>query len=291
MTKNSHCRFASMARLLGILCIALLTLQGCAHQPATLVPLTDATQIGELYPGFLKGYLAPDALPDSLVLLPPPPAMDSTAGKADEAIYLDTRTLASGPRGELATRDANLRFPASLGAYACATGMEIDPARSPQLATLLRRSFSDAALATYKAKNHYQRTRPFVANHAHTCTPEDEEMLRKDGSYPSGHSAIGWVWALILTELVPDRTTEIQARGFAFARSRVVCGAHWSSDTVQGMLIGSATYARLQADPTFLAQLQAAKAEVDELRRQPQSLARDCAGEADALRLDTRIAP
>lgn len=286
--KMTSKKLVSIICTLGIVCVAL---QGCVHQRSEPVPSTDMAKIGELFPGFPKGYLAHDALPDSLAILPPPPATDSAAGKADEAAYIATRALADGPRGEVATRDADLRFPRSLNAFACATGFEVDPNRSPQLATLLQRSFSDAAVATSRAKNHYQRTRPFVAHDAHTCFPQDEAMLKKDGSYPSGHSAIGWVWALILSELVPDRTTAIQERGFAFARSRVICGAHWASDTVQGMLVGSATYARLQADPTFLAQLQAAKAEVGELRGQPQPVTRDCAAEAEALRLDDRAAP
>ena len=37
----------------------------------------------------------------------------------------------------------------------------------------------------------YQRARPFVENGAPTCTPEDEADLRGNGSYPSGHTAIG----------------------------------------------------------------------------------------------------
>jgi membrane-associated phospholipid phosphatase len=35
------------------------------------------------------------------------------------------------------------------------------------------------------------------------CTPELDAALRKDGSYPSGHVAIGWGWALILAKSRP----------------------------------------------------------------------------------------
>jgi acid phosphatase (class A) len=63
---------------------------------------------------------------------------------------------------------------------------------------LLRRTMGDASLATSKAKNQYKRVRPFVALNAHTCTPQDEAFLAKNGSYPSGHSSIGWAWALVL---------------------------------------------------------------------------------------------
>ena len=36
-------------------------------------------------------------------------------------------------------------------------------------------------------------------------------------------SAIGWTWALTLSEISPDQTDAILARGRAFGESRVVC--------------------------------------------------------------------
>ena len=44
-----------------------------------------------------------------------------------------------------------------------------------------------------------------MVNQMATCTPAEETMLREDGSYPSGHNAIGWAWALILAEIAPER--------------------------------------------------------------------------------------
>jgi len=69
-----------------------------------------------------------------------------------------------------------------------------------------------------------------MENGAPVCTPEDEEVLRKDGFYPSGHTALGWAWALILTEIAPDRADAILARGRAFGVSRNICNVHWHSD-------------------------------------------------------------
>jgi acid phosphatase (class A) len=36
---------------------------------------------------------------------------------------------------------------------------------------------TDAALATYVAKDHYQRTRPFVDYNESTCAPADEAAV------------------------------------------------------------------------------------------------------------------
>jgi acid phosphatase (class A) len=148
---------------------------------------------------------------------------------------------------------------------------------------LLRRTLADAGLSTYTAKKEYQRKRAFMVNDQPICTPEDEEKLRKDGSYPSGHTAIGWAWALILTEIAPDRADAILARGRAFGESRIICNVHWHSDVVEGRFMGAAAVARLHADEKFLADLEMAKKEYANVRSQGLKPSRDCRAEADAL--------
>ena len=86
---------------------------------------------------------------------------------------------------------------------------------APYLTTLLRRSFSDIGLATYGAKNYYKRKRPFQLNELPMGVPEYRAQLEKDPSYPSGHTAIGWGFALILSELAPERADELPAIGAA----------------------------------------------------------------------------
>jgi acid phosphatase (class A) len=105
--------------------------------------------------------------------------------------------------------------------------------------------------------------------------------LRKDGSYPSGHSAIGYGWALILTQLLPDRAAALVARGRAFGDSRRICNAHWLSDIEEGRVTAAMTVARLNADPRFLAHLAAVRAELRTNRPQPKG----CDVEAAALAL------
>ncbi|HPR43267.1 MAG TPA: hypothetical protein PLZ13_03005, partial [Ottowia sp.] len=65
---------SGILRSLAALGLAAL-LGACAHAPgAGPVPPTDPAQIGELRPGLLRGYLDRSVLPDSLALLPEPPA-------------------------------------------------------------------------------------------------------------------------------------------------------------------------------------------------------------------------
>lgn len=260
---------------------------GCAGSPpAAEGPPVAPGQVGETRPGsgVLRGYLDRQALPDSLALLPPPPAAGSAAAANDLAAFQQTRALVGSPRWKLAARDANLHFPQAAETFACALDLEISAERTPHLNMLLRRTLADAGLSTYRAKDNYNRTRPFVAQQVASCNPPEEPRLVKDGSYPSGHAALGWAWALVLTEVAPERADALLARGHAFGQSRVVCGVHWQSDVDMGRVMGAATVARQHADPVFQAQLAAASREVKAQRTAGAKAQRDCAAEAAALR-------
>lgn len=222
--------------------------------------------VKEIAPGLLEGYLAHEELPNSLELVPPPPAAGSAAFALDEERSRESLDLRGTPRWQQAVRDANLHFPEAAEAFSGVVGIAITEEDTPHLYMLLRRSLTDAGLSTYAAKNHYNRRRPFMLNGEPICTPEDREGLMKDGSYPSGHTAIGWAWALILCEILPEHTDAILARGRAFGESRMVCNVHWQSDVNEGRFMGASTVARLHADPGFLADLESARSEVARIR-------------------------
>ena len=177
-------------------------------------------------------------------------------------------------------------FPLAADTFSCALGIPITEKDTPHLYLLLRRTLADAGFSTYYAKSHYQRQRPFVVNDEPICTPEEKEFLVTNGSYPSGHTAIGWAWALILSEVAPDRATAILLRGRAYGESRIVCHVHWYSDVVAGRMMGAATVARLHADPGFRADLEKAKSEFAAQRFRGVKPTRDCQAEADALSYD-----
>lgn len=265
------------------LVVALLVVTACSSVQA---PPTDAASIGKapLYPSLMRGYLADQRLPDSLALLPAPPEPGSILFNVDEQIYVSTRPLVNQARGELAQRDAHLRFPEATEAFHCAMGFAVDGTTMPHLQTLMRRVLSDTALATFKAKDHYKRIRPFIYNKQSSCTPKEDASLAKNGSYPSGHAALGWGWALVLVELLPDRSDMLSQRGYDYGQSRVVCGAHWQSDIEAGRLVGSAAVAVLHTDPQFLAQMELARKEIGALQRQTLAAPKSCDLENQVLR-------
>jgi acid phosphatase (class A) len=263
--------------VLVLVCIAITA--GCAGFESQGKP----APVPEIHPGILAGYLKPEVLPNSLALIPPPPAQGSAAFALDEEVSRKSLALRGTPRWDLAAKDAELMFPEAAGTFSCALGIPITEKDTPHLYMLLRRTLADAGLSTYTAKNQYQRKRPFMLNKEPICTPEEEEGLRKDGSYPSGHTAIGWAWALILTEITPNRADAILARGRAFGESRNICNVHWHSDVVEGRFMGAATVAKLHADPVFRNEMDAAKAEYAVVRAKVLKPTRDCQAEADAL--------
>ncbi len=276
--------YIAIALLIAV-AFATITVQ-CSPQKSARTKLGTIPEFHpELKLGALQGYLDPKAMPDSLALIPPPPAAGSAASALDVEVAQNTFALRDTPRFALAASDFELNVSHFIEVFSCALKAEITKENAPYLYNLLSRSFSDIGGSTYAAKNHYQRTRPFQYNREPLAVPAARAFLEKDPSYPSGHSALGWGYALILTELAPDRANEILARGRAFGESRIVCNHHWFSDVVWGRFMGAATVARLHADPTFLADLEAAKAEFAALRAKVIPPVGECEAEAAALAL------
>ncbi len=111
------------------------------------------------------------------------------------------------------------------------------------------------------AKNRYARERPFEVDTAVAPCIATDARLRESGSYPSGHAAFGWAWALVLAELDPSHADAILARGREYGDSRVVCGVHYPSDVDAGRVLAAAALARLHADADFRAAIERARAE------------------------------
>ncbi|HTE33432.1 MAG TPA: phosphatase PAP2 family protein [Chryseolinea sp.] len=238
--------------------VVSVAVSGCKTTGST----TKEETVKEIMPGLLQGYLSKEEMPNSLALIPPPPEEGSVAFALDQEYAKKAVESSDTARFGLATSDAHLGFPAAVKSFESTVGIEISETKTPKLYMLMRRVLTDAGLSTYTAKMQYKRKRPFMINNTPTCTPADEVALRKDGSYPSGHTAIGWAWALVFSEIFPGKTNAILQRGYAFGESRVICNVHWHSDVEMGRVIGAATVASLHANPTFQRDLAAAKEEV-----------------------------
>lgn len=267
----------SKINMISFICVVTLASQVVGSSLAETVTKPEVTD-----PHFqlAPGYLAQKDLPDSLVLLGPPPAEGSAMLARDEEARSATIPLRGTPRADLARMDANLQFPQPAKNFSCAMGVDINEKTTPHLYRVMEKVLTDAGLSTYGVKNAYNRTRPFVTHNEGTCYPDQEPLLRNDGSYPSGHTAAGWAWALVLSEINPDRANFLLKRGIEFGQSRVICNAHWQSDVDAGRIMGAAAVAKLHSNTEFLADVTAAR---EELKNAKAAEGASCAAEEAAL--------
>lgn len=225
-------------------------------------------------------YLTPAQYPDGMAILPPPPAPDSPAAALDLQVFRDTRRLQGSPRWKIATDDVTND---PLRRNACALGLALDAGRAPALARLLDRAGTGPVVGRVKAA--YQVPRPYLRVEGPICEPKTAH-LAGNGDYPSGHTANGWLEALILAEVAPDRATALLARGRAFGESRAICGSHSKSAVEAGYLAGAAIFAVLHRAPAFQHDLTAARSEVDRLRSTaPRPDPAQCKAEDEVLKV------
>jgi acid phosphatase (class A) len=227
-------------------------------------------------PASPRGYLAPGAAPDTLLILPPAPTPGGQRDLGDHAVFKATRALADQPRWSLAITDADLRQGSDM--FSCAMGVKLAAAGLPAVSAIFRKAAFDTGAVTDPPKNHYARARPFTAAGADAavCVAKTKE-LAANGSYPSGHASLSWTWGLILASLAPDRAGPILARARSIGESRVVCGVHYPSDIEAGRMAGTTLFVALEGDAGFRADLDRARAELAAVRAGPHEAPSNCA--------------
>ncbi|RRD02740.1 acid phosphatase [Prevotella sp. OH937_COT-195] len=240
--------------------VALLTFLSVSTFAQTTTKIKDVRTKPDLY------FLQEGQQASSLDLLPPPPQPGSVQFLYDEAQYHWGKMQRDTPRGDQAVADARVGGDGVPKAFSEAFGITISKETTPEIYKLVLNIREDAGdLSTRGAKKHYMRVRPFAFYKEMTCNPEQQQELSTNGSYPSGHTAIGWATALVLSEINTDRQNEILKRGYEMGQSRVICGYHWQSDVDAARIVNAAVVARLHAEPAFQAQMEKAKKEFAKL--------------------------
>ncbi len=270
--------------LIGLLAASTVLPDALARQ-APLAPTPGVAAMRQTLPP--GTYIAGASLPDTTLILPPPPLPGSPEQAADDALFHRTRALQGTPRWTLAQNDARLDTASVLADFSCALGFPIDPKTSPALAFLLSHAGADMGPELDRTKNLWRRHRPYIGNDLPICV-QRRGALDDNPSYPSGHTTLEYGAALILAELVPDRAAQILQRGRTLSESRLVCGVHWLSDVQAGFLEASSLVAALHGSERFRGDLERARAEIAAERRSPTALqtaaptSGSCRIEADA---------
>lgn len=219
-----------------------------------------------------KGYLTAADRTGVMAWLPPRPADGSPADSADYANFWATRALVASARGMQAHADDVYDPSVVTPRMQAAAGVEISAKTTPVTFALLSRTQEDVGKLIDVAKGPFDqgRLRPFVrfpAGQHCELTPNDIKFdLGGTSSYPSGHAAFSWLWALVLAEAEPDRADAVMHWGWEFGESRVICGFHYPSDVAGGRLAATAIFAKLQTNPEFQRDLAASRAELARAR-------------------------
>ena len=245
----------------------VLALSACAVASTPGPRAADDASMGPR-PTKLTGYFAANPL-DGKAILGPPPAPDSPHGKADRALFEETRKLEGSARWQAAIQDNDLWGGGAIKRFSCAIGLSLDEQQTPRTLRILHRVELDVRTVGTPAKDFYGRKRPLIGNDAPVCVPR-EDWMKTNASYPSGHSMTAWSWALILTELSPAKADPLLTLGRESGESRVVCGVHFISDVEAGRSLGSAMVARLHSEPAFQADMTAARREIAAAKTKPQ---------------------
>jgi acid phosphatase (class A) len=201
-------------------------------------------------------------MPDMVKWCPAPPDTTSAQFAYDITQYFWGKQMRQNKeRADIAIRDAVYGLDCIIREFSEPFGLKISKEETPEIYKVLREGTATCYSICTIPKRYYMRKRPFMRFNEQTLTPEDEPGLRKNGSYPSGHTLLGWSAALLLSEINPERADTLLARGLMYGDSRLIVGAHWQSDVNAARLAASAAYARLHTSERFLEQMKKARKE------------------------------
>lgn len=210
----------------------------------------------------VNAYFTTSEMPDMLKWCPAPPDTIGAAFAFDIMQYMWGKEMRNDKeRAAIAIRDAVYGIDCIIREFSEPFGLQISKEETPEIYKVLREGTATCDSICTIPKKYYMRKRPFMRFNEPTLYPEDEPHLRKNGSYPSGHTLLGWSSALLLSEINPDRADTLLARGYMYGDSRLIVGAHWQSDVNAARLAASAAYARLHTSERFLEQMRRARQE------------------------------
>ena len=210
------------------------------------------TAVSALAQSKAEPYFSYKELPNMLKWCPAPPDTVGAAFAYDIMQYMWGKQMRQNKeRAEIAIRDAVYSLECIMQEFSEPFGLKMSEEDTPEIYKLLRDAKVTCENISNFPKFYYKRIRPFMRFHEHTLTPQFEPELRRNFSYPSGHTILGWCSALLLSEINPECADTILTRGMMYGESRVIVGAHWQSDVDAGRLAAAAVYARMHTSERF----------------------------------------
>ena len=207
-------------------------------------------------------FVAAERIHGMMILAAPATATSATAAR--ELAELHQIEAARTP-GQVARAMADDKEE-SVFLFRDVVGASFDAQTLPLTALLSSHVGRDEDANTGQLKKGYARVRPYNADKSlqPVC-----KTKTKDDSYPSGHATAGYLQALTLIELVPEKRDAILARADDYAYNRLVCGVHYRSDIEAARLLAYSVHAIMRENAQFKAEVAAARAELQAASRSP----------------------
>jgi acid phosphatase (class A) len=176
-----------------------------------------------------------------------PPVSGSNSDKADMAVVREWQNKRTEDQCAQAQAEARAEYDEFFGSMS-----PFPRPLPPGAAVVLRRVKSEVDAAASKLKDRYMRLRPF--NIDSSIVP----CISGVGgwSYPSGHAAIARIYALLLSDLEPERRLEFIVRADEAALNRVIGGVHYPSDIEAGKKMADILYPMYLKSPVFISDLE-----------------------------------
>ncbi len=189
-------------------------------------------------------------------LLPPPPANDSAKTKAEIGEILTIQVTRTPEMVDRAVADAE----ENIWRYSdVIDNAKFTKENLPKFSAFFDRIVETEAAVVDPAKDVWKRTRP------HLLYPDlikPAVPLSKSGSYPSGHTTLGTLMGVVLSDMVPEKKDAIMARAWEYGWNRVVGGIHYPTDIEAGRISGIAIAQTIMQHDDYKAEYDAAKSEL-----------------------------
>ena len=196
------------------------------------------------------------------ILLAPPPAAESDQQRVDLTTVLlaqEGRTVAQGNRAVADNDFSIFRIAGEV------LGPSFTAERVPKTTALFARVNKDAQTVFEATKDVWERPRPFKMSTDIRAIGE----LPKSGSYPSGHATLGYLAAIILANMVPEKNENLFSRGREYGQNRILAGVHFPTDIEAGRIAATAMAVALMQNEAFMKDFAEAKAELRRELRLP----------------------
>ena len=205
------------------------------------------------------------SIPDAKKFLPGPPEETSVEYLKDYSQYVwgkSQRTSADWQ--QQASGDMNYQLSTFINAFSPLVGLPISKSNTPNIHLVLDYIMTYGQNTIDAAKNAYTFSlRPYAKFKENSLVPIYESEYADISTYPSSYSFMGWLMALTLIEICPDKQDPILARGYSFGTSSIIAGYNWDSDAISGRLLACAMTALLHNHSNFNNMIKAARQEYE----------------------------